>query len=102
MKYTEYKDAIDGLLTNPDTALAGIGDIYAELESDLTTKDSLATENEELKNKVKELQETNIKLFLSQSNDSTEDTTPEDEQDEDTKAVEEFFEELNGEEKKED
>ena len=101
MKYAEYKEKIDGLLTNPDTALAGIDEVYESLEADLTTRDSLADENETLKNKVKELQETNIKLYMSQGGDNTEETDGKEDEavDEDIKAVDDFFDELFEEEK---
>ena len=100
MKIDEYKAKIDGLLTNPDTALAGIGEVYDALSEDLTTRDSLAEENETLKKTVQELRETNIRLYMAQGGDNTEDDSSDDEVvDEDVKAVDEFFEELFEEDK---
>lgn len=93
MKYDEYKEKIDGLLTNPDTALAGIGEVYEALEADLTTRDSLAMENEDLKKQISDLRETNIKLYMQTTGEAEEQTgTGEDDTEE--KAVEEFFNEL--------
>lgn len=72
MKIEEYKSKIDGLLQNPDTALANVAEIYKELEADLTTLESLRssiesheTEKAEYEKRIKDLQETNMKLYLS-------------------------------------
>lgn len=101
MKIDEYKTKIDGLLTNPDTALAGIGEVYEALTEDLTTRDSLADENEQLKQTVKELRETNIKLYMQGTSDNKSETIDDSEDNEDTEAVENFFNDILGTEKEE-
>ena len=101
MKIDEYKTKIDGLLTNPDTALAGIGEVYDALTEDLTTRDSLADENEQLKQTVKELRETNIKLYMQGTSDNKSETIEDSEDNEDTEAVENFFNDILGTEKEE-
>lgn len=94
MKIDEYKAKIDGLLTNPDTALAGIGEVYDALSEDLTTRDSLAEENEALKKTVQELRETNIRLYMQSGSADQAESIDDDVEDEDEKAVDEFFEGL--------
>ena len=96
MKFDEYKVAIDGLLLKPDTALAEIGGVYEKLKADLTTLDSLTTENIGLKEKIKELQDTNIKLYMSQGVEAKKETIGEPEVDPETEEVENFMTELQG------
>lgn len=90
MTYDEYKSKIDGILANPDTALADIAPVYEELKTDLDSLESAQAEIESLNNRVRDLQDTNIKLFLSQGG------TPDDEDDvdENEKEIEEFFKQL--------
>lgn len=98
MTYEEYKKGIDGLITNPDEAPVNIIDILKNLESDLTVLESLKADNEALNGKVKTLQETNIKLYMSQGGTPTEESTQEEETvDSDIEAVESFFNEIGGE-----
>lgn len=94
MTYDEYKEKIDNILTNPDTALGEIGAVYDELEKDLTTLDSVTAENERLMGQVNELRETNIKLYLQTTGAATEESGTESEEDEEEKSVDEFFEDL--------
>ena len=95
MTIDEYKARIDGLLTNPDTALAEVAGVYEELETDLTTLESVTAEVEELRERVKNLQETNVKLYLSQGEPEEDpEDDPEDERDEDEKAVDDFFDDV--------
>ncbi len=100
MKIEEYRAKIDGLLTNPDTALAGIGEVYDALTEDLTTRDSLASENEQLKQTVQELRETNIKLYMQTGSADTSESIDEGtEDDSDAEAVDNFFNDILGIEK---
>lgn len=92
-RFDDYKAKIDLILTNPDTALSEIGSVYEDLESDLTTLESLTAENESLNSKVNELRETNIKLYMQSSGEATEMSGTE-EEDTEEKAVDEFFDEL--------
>ena len=92
MTYEEYADKISNILSNPDTAPAEITPILEALKEDLARLDAATGEIENLNGRVSDLQETNIKLFLSQN---AGDGADEDE-DEDEKEVEAFFEELKG------
>ena len=94
LTYEEYSDKINTILSNPDTALAEIGPVLESLKEDLARLDAANGEIENLNGRVSDLQETNIKLFLSQN---AGDGADEDEdEDEDEKEVEAFFEELKG------
>lgn len=99
MSYEEYKKLIDELITNPDTAPANVQNILNQLQTDLTTLDSLKAENTGLNEKVKTLQDTNIKLYMSQGsapvvneNENKEKT----EEEVNAENVEAFFNELQG------
>lgn len=96
MTFAEYKEKIDTALTNPDAALATMDDLYKSLEADLTTKDSLTEEVTSLNSKVKELQETNIKLYLSRGEKVTEPQSEPEEQGTEEAEVDAFFAELQG------
>ena len=91
MKYQEYADKINGILAKPDTALAEIGPVLESLKSDLETLESSQIEVAALNDRIRDLQDTNIKLFLSQSGTGTPD---EDDVSENDKAVEAFFDEV--------
>ena len=97
-KFKDYKERIDGILTNPDTALAEIGGIYEDLESDLTTLESMTDENGKLKDQIDDLRETNIRLYMQTTGEATEETGKESEEDAGEESVEEFFNDLMGEE----
>lgn len=94
-RFDDYKTRIDGILTNPDTALAEIGGVYEDLEADLTTLESMTDENGKLKEQINDLRETNIKLYMQTTGEATEETGTE-EEDTEEKAVDEFFDELMG------
>lgn len=91
MKYSEYEEKINGVLSNPDTALTEIAPILEELKNDMETFEAVQSEVEELNARVRDLQETNIKLFLSQGGGESEE---EEEETEEEKEVEEFFNNL--------
>lgn len=93
MTYEEYSDKITNILSNPDTALAEITPVLEALKEDLARLDAANGEIENLNGRVSDLQETNIKLFLSQNAGEPED---DEDEDEDEKEVEAFFEELKG------
>ena len=97
MTYPEYRKKIDDLLTNPDTALAGIGEVYEELETDLTTRDSLEEEVQTLRNQVSELRETNIKLYMQRTGEAPEESNEATEEDGE-EYIDRIFEELEEEE----
>lgn len=93
MKYEEYEKKINNALANADTAPTEFVSILSELKTDLTAKDTLETEKTELETRVRDLQDTNMKLYLSVTGTSTEDDE-DDEPAEGTAVVDELMEAL--------
>lgn len=93
MTYEEYEKRINGALANADTAPTEFVNILSELKTDLTAKDALETEKTELETRVRDLQDTNMKLYLSVTGTSDEDEE-EDEPAEGTAVVDELMEKL--------
>lgn len=93
MKYEEYEQRINSALANADTAPTEFVSILSELKTDLTAKDTLETEKTELETRVRDLQDTNMKLYLSVTGNSTEDEE-EDEPAEGTAVVDELMDAL--------
>ena len=93
MTYEEYEKRINEALANADTAPTEFVNILSELKTDLTAKDSLETEKAELETRVRDLQDTNMKLYLSVTGNSEEDEE-EDEPAEGTAVVDELMEKL--------
>lgn len=93
MTYEEYEKRINGALANPDTAPTEFVNILSDLKTDLTAKDTLETEKTELETRVRDLQDTNMKLYLSVTGTSDEDEE-EDEPAEGTDVVDELMEKL--------
>lgn len=93
MKYEEYEKRINGALENTDTAPTEFVKILSDLKTDLTAKDTLETEKTELETRVRDLQDTNMKLYLSVTGTSDEDEE-EDEPAEGTAVVDELMDKL--------
>lgn len=92
MNYEEYETTIRTILSKPDTALTEITPVLQELKTDLETYESTKAEVENLNNRVRDLQDTNIKLFLSQGGGTkSEDKEKTDDLDEN---VDNFFTQL--------
>ena len=95
MTYEEYEKRINGALANPDTAPTEFVNILSELQTDLTAKDTLETEKTELETRVRDLQDTNMKLYLSVTGKSDGDGDgEEDEPAEGTAVVDELMDKL--------
>lgn len=93
MTYEEYEKRINGALANPDTAPTEFVKILSELKTELTAKETLETEKTELETRVRDLQDTNMKLYLSVTGNSDEDEE-EDEPAEGTDVVDELMDKL--------
>ena len=93
MTYEEYEKRINGALANPDTAPTEFVNILSDLQTDLTAKETLETEKTELETRVRDLQDTNMKLYLSVTGNSDEDEE-EDEPAEGTAVVDELMDKL--------
>lgn len=94
MKYEEYEQRINNALANADTAPTEFVNILSELRTDLTAKDTLETEKAELETRVRDLQDTNMKLYLSVTGTSSEDDDEDDEPAEGTAVVDELMDAL--------
>lgn len=67
MKYDEYEAKLGGVVQNPDTAPTVVQDILNELKSDLGTLESMKADLEAKDTRIRDLQDTNVKLFMSQT-----------------------------------
>ena len=94
MTYEQYEERINNALANADTAPTEFVNILSELKTDLTAKDTLETEKTELETRVRDLQDTNMKLFLSVTGNSSDEDDEEDEPAEGTAVVAELLEKL--------
>lgn len=92
MKYEEYENRITEVLKNPDTALVEIKGVFEELKKDLTTLETLTVANADYEKRVKDLQDTNMKLFLSQGTKIDDSADPEEEPREGEAVIDEFLE----------
>ena len=94
MTYEQYEQRINNALANADTAPTEFVNILSELRTDLTAKDTLETEKAELETRVRDLQDTNMKLYLSVTGTSSEDDDEDDEPAEGTAVVDELMDAL--------
>lgn len=93
MKYEDYETSLNSVITNPDTAPAVIQEILAELKADLTALDSATVGLSERDARIKDLQDTNIKLFTSMTGtESVEDEVEDWAEMEGDEAIEAFIE----------
>ena len=93
MTYEQYEERINNALANTDTAPTEFVSILSELKTDLTAKDTLETEKTELETRVRDLQDTNMKLYLSVTGNSDEEDD-DDEPAEGTAVVDELMDAL--------
>lgn len=94
MTYEQYEQRINNALANADTAPTEFVNILSELRTDLTAKDTLETEKAELETRVRDLQDTNMKLYLSVTGTSSEGDDEDDEPAEGTAVVDELMDAL--------
>lgn len=73
MQFKEYVDAINKVLAEPDTALVNIQGVTDSLKVDLEALDSVRAENAKLQDRIRDLQDTNMKLFLQAGGAKEED-----------------------------
>lgn len=65
MTYEEVKTRLTTIIGNPDTAQTEAVGFLADLEKDYTSLDSMTKKSEADDKRIRELQDTNQKLFLS-------------------------------------
>ena len=91
MTYDEYKKGFDKILASPDTAMVEIAPLLDQLKTDLETLESVQGEVETLNGRIRDLQDTNIKLFLSQGGKGSDDV---DDVNQNDVAVDDFFNQM--------
>lgn len=72
MTKEEYNAIISDIISNPDTATVKAKELTEAINTDLDTLESLKAANADYDKRVRDLQDTNIKLFLSQTGKPTE------------------------------
>lgn len=65
MTYDEVKERITGMVSNPDSASEQAIGLLSDLETDYTSMASMAAQAEKDAARIRELQDTNQRLFLS-------------------------------------
>ena len=80
MTYAEYENMINRIVTEPETAPVGAQALLDQLKTDLESLDAAVAGIAERDEKIRALQDTNIKLFMSQTGTTEE---PEEEEPED-------------------
>lgn len=77
MTKEEYKAFIDNMVKEPDKITVNAKILLDEISKDTEQVESLKTANVEYEKRVRDLQDTNIKLFLAQTGGDS--TAPEEE-----------------------
>lgn len=67
MNYSDYEAKLGGVVSNPDTAPTVVKEILSDLKSDLDTLESMKADLEAKDTRIRDLQDTNVKLFMSQT-----------------------------------
>lgn len=93
MTVDEYKDKINGLVSNPDTAATEALSLIDEITKDLGELGAAKTSVSELQAKVADLQDTNMKLYMNIAGGSSDDDQ-EDEPAEGPAVIDEFMDML--------
>lgn len=70
MKYEEYEAKLNDVVKNPDSAATAVLDILKDIKADTDTLASLEAGIAERDGRIRDLQDTNMKLFLRQTGDN--------------------------------
>ncbi len=98
MTYDELEKKVTEVLQQPDSALVNIMPVLKEIKADYESLVSLTSKVEQQDNRIRDLQDTNMKLFLNQTG-QVKDKEDEDEDDvEGPDAIDAFVNKLNKEE----
>lgn len=73
MKYEEYEAKLNDVVKNPDSAATAVLDILKDIKADTDTLASLEAGIAERDGRIRDLQDTNMKLFLRQTGVGSED-----------------------------
>ena len=86
MTIDEYRDKITGVIKNPETGGEVGAELIKSLTEDLSTMEAMKIQLSESEKKIRELQDSNVKLFLSVTGQSNQ----EEEEEEKPETIEEF------------
>ena len=87
MKYEEYEAKLNNVVKNPDSAATAVLDILKDIKADTDTLASLEAGIAERDGRIRDLQDTSMKLFLRQTGDNGQT-------DQDEKTPDEMLDEL--------
>lgn len=73
MTFEEFKTKVTEIVANPDTAQANIGALIDEVKVDYEALSSTSAALEKAETRIRDLQDTNQKLFLKQSGTASPD-----------------------------
>ena len=73
MTFEEFKTKITTIVSNPDTAQANIGELIDEVKVDYEALSSTSAALEKAETRIRDLQDTNQKLFLKQTGQASPD-----------------------------
>lgn len=73
MTFEEFKTKITTIVSNPDTAQANIGELIDEVKEDYEALSSTSAALEKAETRIRDLQDTNQKLFLKQTGQASPD-----------------------------
>lgn len=76
MTYKEYETALNGIVQNPDTAPTAVQSLLQEIKTDTEALATAINGISERDARIRDLQDTNIKLFMSQSSAPENDPEP--------------------------
>lgn len=97
MTYDELEKKLTTILQQPDSALANVAPLLKEIKADYESIVSLTSKVESQDTRIRDLQDTNMKLFLAQTGQDS--NKEEDEDDvEGPDAIDAFVNKLNKEE----
>lgn len=70
MKYEDYESKLNAVVANPDQAATAVLDILKDIKADSETFAALEASVAEKDGRIKDLQDTTVKLFLRQTGGS--------------------------------
>ena len=73
MTFEEFKTKITTIVSSPDTAQANIGEFIDEVKEDYEALSSTSAALEKAETRIRDLQDTNQKLFLKQTGQASPD-----------------------------
>ena len=97
MTYDELEKKLTTSLQQPDSALANVAPLLKEVKADYESIISLTSKVEAQDNRIRDLQDTNMKLFLAQTGQVSDKEEDEDDV-EGPDAIDAFVNKLNKEE----